>query len=283
MTSHDSARTERLRIFFASFVAAGLSAPRVAAAFATVPRERFAGPGPWWVLTAEGYVQTPDDDPAFLYQDTLIALDRERGVNIGQPSLHALCLATLAIESGDEVIQVGAGSGYYTALLAELAGPSGRVSGYELDPDLAARAATNLSDRPTVRVFPRSGTSGEFEDASAIYVNAGATRPVSFWLAALKPGGRLLFPLTPEIGAGVGAMLLVSREPGGKRIFPARFICPAQFIACEGARDPTTAARLARAFATGGWRAVCSLRLGTLPDGSCWFAGDDWWLSTAKI
>ena len=52
--------------------------------------EPFAGPGPWWLNEgAHPYVQTPDDDPAFLYQDLLLALDRERGINIGMPSAHA--------------------------------------------------------------------------------------------------------------------------------------------------------------------------------------------------
>ena len=80
-----SDRTDKLRAFFASFVAARGDArdPRIEQAFAAVPREPFAGPGPWFVLpsgpwcvasSGPSYLRTPDDDPAFLYQDTLIAL-----------------------------------------------------------------------------------------------------------------------------------------------------------------------------------------------------------------
>ena len=69
-----------------------------------------------------GYLSTPDDDPAFLYQDTLVALDADRGINIGEPTLHARCLDALALREGETVLHVGAGAGYYTALLAHLSG-----------------------------------------------------------------------------------------------------------------------------------------------------------------
>jgi len=50
----------------------------VAKAFASVPRERFVGPGPWQIFTMAGYVETPSDDPAVIYQDVVIALDRAK-------------------------------------------------------------------------------------------------------------------------------------------------------------------------------------------------------------
>jgi hypothetical protein len=57
------------------------------------PREHYLGPGPWKVFTLRGYIQTPSDDAAFVYQDVVVALDEERRINNGQPTLHALCLA----------------------------------------------------------------------------------------------------------------------------------------------------------------------------------------------
>jgi len=102
----------------------GARDPRIEQAFAAVPREPYAGPAPWSVLmvgawaTARSdfkYLQTPDDDPAFLYQDVLIALDPARGLNIGEPSLHARCLDALEVGEGEAVLHVGAGSGYYTS------------------------------------------------------------------------------------------------------------------------------------------------------------------------
>lgn len=125
-------RSGKLRTFFASLVAGQFRGrhPAIEQAFATVERERFAGPGPWSIMVVgSGYVKTPDDDPAFLYQDTLLALDPNRGINIGQPSWHALWLDAIDVRQGETVLQVGAGTGYYSAILARLAGPNGRVHG----------------------------------------------------------------------------------------------------------------------------------------------------------
>src|SRR5690554_5638240 len=83
-------------------------------AFYAVPRERFAGPPPWLVESDFGFVQSKD--PIALYDDVLVALAADRGINNGQPSLHAQCLAALAIRQGETVIHAGAGTGYYTAI-----------------------------------------------------------------------------------------------------------------------------------------------------------------------
>jgi protein-L-isoaspartate(D-aspartate) O-methyltransferase len=74
-------RSEKYRSFYAKLICAEakLDNPRIEEAFRSVKREAFAGPGPWWLkLGADAYVQTPDDDPAFLYQDLLLALTRSR-------------------------------------------------------------------------------------------------------------------------------------------------------------------------------------------------------------
>ena len=52
----------------------------------------------------------------------LVAIDAERGINNGQPSLHAQSIAALELKEGETVVQIGAGAGYYTAILAELVG-----------------------------------------------------------------------------------------------------------------------------------------------------------------
>jgi protein-L-isoaspartate(D-aspartate) O-methyltransferase len=100
---------------------------------------------------------------------------------------------------------------------------------------------------------------------------------------ALRLNGRLLFPLTPADGPGgmpgAGGMLLITRASNDR--YEARFVCPAMFIPCIGARDEETAAKLAKAFARGDSRNVQSLRRNTTPDESCWCAGKGWWLSTA--
>ncbi|MBM3648752.1 MAG: protein-L-isoaspartate(D-aspartate) O-methyltransferase [Alphaproteobacteria bacterium] len=268
-----------LRSFYAKLVAGNgqVDDPRIVAAFAAVPRERFVGPGPWQVYAqGGGYIETPSDDPIFIYQDVLVGLASDRGLNNGQPSLHVRCLAALQPRAGETAVHIGAGTGYYTALLAELVGPTGSVVGYEVESDLARRAAVNLSSLTNVTVHHRSACEGPIETCDVIYVNAGATHPLDTWLDALRPGGRLLLPLTPDQGMG-GMLLLTRREDS----FAARFVCPAMFVPCVGARDPATAQRLATAFARGDARTVQSLRRGPSPDQSCWCAGHGWWLSTA--
>jgi protein-L-isoaspartate(D-aspartate) O-methyltransferase len=275
MTSSAAARA-----FYARLVAGngGTRDGRIIAAFEAVPREQFVGPGPWPVFAlAGGYIETPSDDLAYLYQDVLVGLARDRGLNNGQPSLHARSLAALAPAPGETVIHVGAGTGYYTALLANLVGATGSVIAYEVEGDLAERASANVGGLPNVRILHRSACEGALEPCDAIYVNAGATHPLDSWLDALRPNGRLLFPLTPD--EGLGGMLLVTRR--GRSQFAARMVCAAAFVPCIGAREAGMAKRVAAAFAGGNARNVQSLHRGTEPDDSCWLAGETWWLSTA--
>ena len=276
-------RSERLRDFYARYVAArgGARDPRIERAFAAVAREPFAGPGPWSVqIPGSVYIRTSDDDPAYLYQDTLVALDAAKGINMGEPSLHARCLDALRVRLGETVLHVGAGSGYYTAILAQLVGEGGQVVAFEIDPDLARRAEANLAHLPWVSVEARSGSVDGLPPADAVYVNAGITRPCRAWLDALRPDGRLLFPLQP-VGA-FGAMLLVRRPDCGSS-WQARFVQRAGFISCHAAQDDAGGQRLAAAYAGGGWEAVRSLRLDGEPDETSWFAGDGWWLSTRRV
>jgi len=59
--------------------------------------------------------------------------------------LHARCLAACNPKRGDSVLHIGAGTGYYTAILAELACPEGEITAYEIATDLADLARRNLS------------------------------------------------------------------------------------------------------------------------------------------
>lgn len=272
-------RSQKLRRVFASLVT-GDRGPSIEQAFAIVRRETFAGPGPWSITTfsGNGYVQTPDDDPAFLYQDVLIALDPARHLNIGLPSGHAIWLNAIDLRPGERVVQVGAGTGYYTAILAHLVGADGRVDAYEIDENLAARASENLEGLRQVKVHARSGLAGELPKADAIYVCVGTTQPYQPWLDAMHPGARLLFPMQPDQGAG--GMLLIRRPEDGAN-WPARFVSRARFICCDGPQDPAAGPRLAEAF-SGDWSAVRSFRSGR-PDKSCWFEGNGWWLSTTAV
>jgi protein-L-isoaspartate(D-aspartate) O-methyltransferase len=275
-------RLEAHRLFFARLVTAKAGvAPgsELAAAFASTPREHFVGPPPWKVSTMSGYIETPTDDPTFLYQDIVVALGTEGPLNNGEPTLHASCLSTLALKRGERVVHVGAGTGYYTTILAKLVGEEGTVDAYEIDTALAKRTMANLARFPHVAIHHRSGSEGPLPPCDVLYVNAGATGPLPVWLDALKPGGRLLFPLTP--GEGFGAMLLITRQ--SDHGYRARFLFPAQFVPCIGARNDAEGRRVTEGFRINDWREVNSLHRDDSPDESCWCSGFGWWLSTESL
>jgi protein-L-isoaspartate(D-aspartate) O-methyltransferase len=279
-------RLEAHRYFYANLITASPGAmnnERLKEAFASTPRERFVGRGPWKIFAGGNYVETPTDDPAFLYQDVVVALAPERRINNGQPVLHAINLAALDVKQGEKVLHVGAGTGYYTAVLARLTGATGTVEAYEIEQDLARKAIENLSHLSNVTVRECSGSEAPLPVCDVIYVNAGATSPLKVWLDAMQANGRLLFPLTPADGPGgmpgAGGMLLVTRS--GADRFDARFVCPAMFVPCFGARDDETAQKLSAAFKRGELQRVRSLRRNSQPDDTCWCAGDGWWLSNA--
>src|SRR5262249_44367197 len=105
-----------------------------------------------------------------------------------------------------------------------------------------------------------------------------AARPAPAWLDALRPGGRLLFPLAPQ--GVLGGMLLIQHSVR-EGIWPAKIIGRAQFIGCVGLQDDEAGRRLKDAY-NKDWEKIRSLRLDSAPDDTCWFAGDGWWLSMAK-
>ena len=273
------ADSESYRAYYAELVTAsagGCDDP-ILRAFRAIPREPFVGRGPWWVPAGDGYISTPTDDPVFIYQDVVVALDETHGIHNGQPSLHVRCLNAVRPRPGERVIHVGAGSGYYTTILASLVGKNGAISAFEVEPGLATRCKQNLLDWPSVRIHNRSALVPPIGAAEVIYVNAGLPYPPALWLDALRPGGRLIFPLTP--GSDWGAMLKITRSDKG---YAAEFLGRAIFIPCVAEATEGAAQALTSAFARGGSEKVRSLRRAPeAPDESCWLAGRDWWLSTA--
>jgi len=271
---------EQFRQFYADLVTASVGAedPDLRDAFASVPREDFLPPGPWQIYTGNGYIETPSDDPAFIYSDILVAIRAQQGLNNGQPSLHARCLAALSPRAGEAAVHVGIGTGYYTAILSELVGPAGTVDAIEVDEELAADCRRRVAGRTNITVHARSGLEPPLGPADVIYVNTGVTAPPDTWLDALKPGGRLLFPLAP--GWDAGGMLLVTRRETG---YDARFIWQVWFYPCIGGQDDREVERLKTAFDAGGWKDVRQFHRGTPPDDTCWYAGTGWWLSTGAL
>jgi protein-L-isoaspartate(D-aspartate) O-methyltransferase len=215
-------------------------------AFATVPRERFVGPGPWslWDTTAWQYVDTPDADPRHVYRDAPVALVRNRLLNNGQPSFVAKLIDALDPRPGDRVVHIGCGTGYFSAILAHLVGTTGRVVAIECDCELAARAADNLADAPNVSVIHGDGCAYDPGEADGILVNAGATHPCGLWLDRVAGSGRLILPLVRANGVGV-----VVKIVRGVRGYDARVLTSVAIFPCLGAVDTDADEYLARAFA----------------------------------
>jgi len=194
------------RQFFAEEIAAvaNLRTRRLIEALASVPRERFLPPGPWHVAS-EGTIPagprtTIDADPRHVYHNYAVAIDPARSLFNGSPALLAGTIDALQLTDGARVLHIGAGLGYYSAILGHVVGPAGRVLALEVDAALAERAASNVESMPWIEVRADSGVTVP-EAFDAILVNAGVTHPQLAWLDALVPGGRLILPVTATIPA----------------------------------------------------------------------------------
>jgi protein-L-isoaspartate(D-aspartate) O-methyltransferase len=262
--------------------AANLRTPGLVEALATVPRERFLPPGPWLVVSAatggKAPVTTPDDDTTHVYQDASIAIDPERQLFNGAPSFLSKMIDTLALTPGARVLHIGAGTGYYSAVMAHVVGSSGRVGAVEVDVSIAAQARANLADMPWVEARAGDGTAagGEFD---AILVNAGVTHPQDTWLDALAPGGRLLLPMTvamPAMGPtiGKGVMVLITRVDDG---FVPEVLSFVGIYSALGLRDAAIEAALGQAMRRTSFPNLTRLRRDSHA------AADGCWLHTERF
>jgi protein-L-isoaspartate(D-aspartate) O-methyltransferase len=276
------------RRFFAEELeaVARLRSARLVDAFAAVPRERFLPPGPWTVLAdgADSYMlmagirtrPTADADPARVYHNVAVAIDPDRQLFNGQPGTLAVWIDILDLAAGMHVLHVGAGLGYYTAVMAACVGAAGRVVAYEVDEALRRDAVRNLAPYPNVDLR-RGDSSGPLDESfDAILVNAGVTHPLETWLDALAPGGRLMLPITaplPAMGStlGKGVVVLVTRQHDGA--IAARVVTFVAIYSALGIRDPALDERVGIALTAGPgqWQAVKRLRRDPHDaEPSCW-------------
>jgi protein-L-isoaspartate(D-aspartate) O-methyltransferase len=285
MTGHDSTQAraefaERLR------VEAPIRSDALVRGVSKVAREQFVGPGPWKILRPseiqKGYETTPDDNPRHIYDTVLVALDHTRNLNNGEPSCLLLWLDSLDLNRGDSFLHVGCGVGYYTAIAAEAVGSEGRVTGIEIDAQLARQAERNLGSYANVRVVAANGCSEIPSTFDAIFINAGCTHPQPSWLDQLAIGGRLLIPLTansPMPNIGWGMMLLVIRRESS---YEARFSSGVGIYHCEGSRTESNNDLLKASFVGQGHERVRRLRRDAHEPGSdCWLHGSGYCLSVS--
>lgn len=271
--------SDETRKFYAKLMAAhaGSADPRIEEAFASVPRESFLGPGPWTVFAGDGRVETPSADPSYIYQNVLVVLDADKGINNGEPVLHAMWLGKVGPRPGEAVAHIGAGTGYYTALLAKLVEPSGHVTAFELEAGLAARAEANLTAYGNVEVIHGDAVTSAMPPCDVIYVNAGIVAPPATWLKALNPGGRLIFPWRPAERVGL-AVLVIRLDRG----FACQPFMGSWFIPCVGASIAGAEARIPTRERAARTRSIW-LTENKVPDRTATAVFGDVWFSSRGI
>jgi protein-L-isoaspartate(D-aspartate) O-methyltransferase len=190
----------------------GIHDPRVLAVMAAVPREEFVPEG------ARGHA----------YDDAALSIGH--GQTISQPYVVACICQAFGLLGGEAVLDVGTGSGYQAAVLAEL---GGRVVSIECVPVLAERAreALGAAGYGDVEVLLGDGGLGVPERApfGAIAVAAASRRVPPSLLAQLDQGGRLVLPL----GGSRGQRLTVIERSGDD--FAARPLADVRFVPLRGA------------------------------------------------
>jgi protein-L-isoaspartate(D-aspartate) O-methyltransferase len=155
-----------------------------------------------------------------------------RGQTISQPFVVALMTDLLELESGDAVLEIGTGSGYQAAVLAEL---GAQVYSVEVIAELSERAAAALARAGYGDVALRVGDGGlgwpEHAPYDAIIVTAAAVAIPPALVEQLRLGGRMVIPLGPRHGEQ--ELLLVEKDADG--ITHTRHILPVAFVPLTGA------------------------------------------------
>lgn len=179
----------------------------------TVPRERFV----------------TDLDPLAVYEDRaqLVKADAVQTLStISQPTMVAIMLELADLSAGDDVLEIGSGTGYNAALLATLVGPDGSVVGIDIEDDLVARSRDALAAQglANVEVHAADGRHGWADGApyDCVMATVGAQAVPDAWRDQVADGGRLLVPLLGQ------RRLVVERRHGDR--FETVASSPAAFI-----------------------------------------------------
>lgn len=191
----------------------GVRSERVLAAMRKVPRERFL----------------PRGQGVFAYDDSPLPIGD--GQTISQPYIVAYMADSLALEGGEKVLEIGTGSGYAAAVLAEIAAEVYTIERIE---GLATIAGTVLEDLGYTNVHVRcgDGTLGWPEEApfDGIVVSAGGPDVPDTLKHQLKTGGRLIIP----VGRSKAYQQLVRVTRVGEDEFQTEDLVPVRFVPLVG-------------------------------------------------
>jgi len=207
--NQDQDRGDERRVMVASQIQAReISDPDVLAAMEKVPRHRFVPPDP--TLQASAYADTP--------------LPIGHGQTISQPYIVAYMTAALRLPPDARVLEVGTGSGYQAAVLAELAG---EVYTIEIVPALATTSREILRDLGYDNVHVRQGDGyGGWPDQAqfdGIIVTAAPDHVPPALVDQLADGARLVIP----VGGDSQSMTIITKQEGGSTVevtLPVRFV-----------------------------------------------------------
>jgi protein-L-isoaspartate(D-aspartate) O-methyltransferase len=168
----------RERMVDKQIAARGIADPRILAAFRAVPREAFV----------------PEQARASAYEDMPLPIEAEQ--TISQPYIVALMAEAAEIAAGDRVLEVGAGSGYAAAILAQLADEVFAIERHEALAKQAGERMERLGFE-NVSIFEGDGTGGLPSKApfEAILCSASGSHVPDVLLGQLEIGGRLVMPI----------------------------------------------------------------------------------------
>ena len=188
---------------------------RVAEAFGRVPRHVFV----------------PDVPARDVYADRSIAIKLQDGVPVSsssQPAIMAEMIEMLALRGGERVLEIGAGTGYNAAVLAEVVGPAGCVVTVDVDDELVRAARRHLDDAGYggVGTVCADGVHGDPSAApfDRIIATVGVDAIPAAWIAQLRDDGRLVAPLTIGFQQKVVAFARTARGVESDAIVDAGFI-----------------------------------------------------------